>query len=284
MTGTHPRRVLVALAVVFVLGSVGIGGLDLATSLLRSRFDKISTIIPQADRLSVTLRAGSVALRPSTDANVHVSVAVSYGARRPELSEESTASGVALAAQCVDIPTVRCTTSYVIDVPAAFAVDVRGAETSVSASDLTGPMRVEQDGAITLDRISGPLELHSTYGQITGSALRSPTITATAGIGSVTLDVAAVPTALTVHGGGGDVSIAVPGEVGYQVSARSANGRARVTVAQDAASSRSITVDSDGGDIRIGPHRGWSSGDHLDEEPPLPPPAPIAPPRPAEPR
>lgn len=285
VTSARPRRLLVALAVVFVLVSVGIGGLNLAAGLLHSRSEHVSTFIPQSDRITVAVRAGSVVFSPSVDGNVHVTTSATFGGAPPQLDENATADGLVLDAQCADVPMVKCKVRYTIALPAAFAVQVRGGALDIYAADLTGPIRIDQDtGTITLNGVSGALDLHSNSGQVSGSNLLSPTVTTNTGSGNVTLDMAVVPTAVTVDGGTGDVSIAVPGEVGYQVSTSSGSGHTRVGVPRDPTSGHRIQAASLGGEIRITPHRResrWSDGTGpLSPVGPIAPPGPIPPPGP----
>lgn len=274
------RGVLIA-AVLIVLFVIGNGAVQLTSEFLNTWFSQSSTIVPLAPQVTVIGHRGDVTVTASPDGNVHVTVSGKYGAARPVMTEDSTDTGVLLEARCGDIALVSCQVDYSVQVPPAFAVKVQGGSTDVSVRNLSGAVDVDLEaGSTEVSNTTGPLRLHTGFGHISGYQLRSTAITATTPSGEVYLDVLAAPQSLAVDAGSGSVSIFVPGEYTYRVAGSSSSGSRSVGVAQDAASTRSITATTESGDVRI---RGRGRL-QVPLKLPEPPEAPDAPAAPAAPR
>jgi hypothetical protein len=71
----------------------------------------------------------------------------------------------------------------------------------------------------------------------------------------VRLEMLAAPQTLDVETTVGDVDLAVPADTAYRADARSVSGDERVLVPTDPATSRTIQVVGEAGDLRIHPSR-----------------------------
>jgi hypothetical protein len=266
------RGVLIA-AVLIVLFVIGNGAVQLTFQVLQTHFSQNSTIVPLAQQITVKGYEGSVVLVPSPDSRVHVQASGTYGAAHPDLVEDSTETGVVLEARCRDVTFVTCKVDYAIQVPPAFAVKVQGGSTDVLVRNLSGAIDIDLvAGSAEVSGSTGPLQMHSGSGTLSGDQIRSSVITATTVAGGVNLDLVVAPQSLTVDTGVGDVSIMVPGAYTYRVSADTADGHKQVGVAQDVNSTRAITATSESGDVRIRPR-----GQMEFRSPPLPPDPPDPP-------
>jgi putative adhesin len=247
-------RLLVALAVVFVLLVAGTGALSLVARGFRSSTDYSRTLTPLAERLSVHNLKGAVLLLPSTDDLVHVFAQSQHGLSDPQLSAESTPSGVVLDARCDSDLAIECAVDYTVQVPPSFQVRVETGSGEVTASNLTGGMSVQVgSGDVRLDDLAGPLDVHSRSGRVEAHGLRSDAVTVDAEYGDVEAELAGVPTEVRVRSQHGDVDVAVPGSERYRLDVGTPDGSTEVGVMIDATSSHLVTATSSSGDVRVRP-------------------------------
>jgi hypothetical protein len=268
-----PPRLLVALAVVFVMVVAVAGAFSLMAQGFRSTSDFTRTLTPQAGLLSVHNEKGDVLLLPSRDGLVHVFADSQYGISEPRLSAESTEHGVVLDGSCESDLAVECTVDFTVQVPASFEVQVESGAGEIDATDLSGALTVRSTaGDVRLDDVSGPVSVVSGAGQVEANGLRGDTVDVVAGAGDVTVGMSSVPTAMRVRSDRGDVDIAVPATEEYRIDATAA-GSTELAVAEDPAAPHSITASSGIGDVRIWPAL---RGPRIFPAPPVPPQAPGA--------
>jgi hypothetical protein len=250
--GRGPSRLLAVAALLFVLAVVAVGTSQLVSETFGGSETRDSTLVAKAPRLTVSAGPGEVVLVPSPDADVHVRTVSRFGVDRPELVEESTAAGVALASDCRSLGSA-CETSYTVAVPAGFAVTVQRSG-SVSAHDLTGPLTVQSTyGDVELTQLSGDITV-STGGDITGTGLRGASITGDTRYGDVTLAFVSAPRHVALGSSSGDVDLGVPAGRSYRVDAASVTGDAgRISIPTDPAADATIRVTTETGDVRVHP-------------------------------
>jgi hypothetical protein len=273
-------RLLVALAVVFVLVVATTGAFSLIAQGFRSTTDFTRTLTAQADKLTVHNDRGDVLLLPSRDGLVHVFAESQHGISEPQVDAESTARGVTLDGSCDSDLAIECTVDFTVQVPASFDVDVTVGAGSVTASDLAGQIWVGHlSGDVRLDDLSGPVSVTGDEGRVEANGLRSATVDVSNGSGDVQVEMAAVPTSMRVYSEQGDVQIAVPGTEEYRIEAAAA-GSTQIGVADDAMAPHSIRATSRSGDVVIWPAlRGGPRIKPIKPIPPFPPGAPDAPER-----
>lgn len=124
----------------------------------------------------------------------------------------------------------------------------------VSATKISGPLTViTGGGSLTLDGLAGPLRADTGSGPLSAQGVASATATVTTGGGDAMLAFSAAPVSVTVSTDGGPARLVVPGGP-YALNANSDGGGPQwVGIATDPAASRSITVFSGGGPLRIEP-------------------------------
>jgi hypothetical protein len=251
-SGRGPSRLLAVGALLFVLAVVAVGTSQLVSETFRGSETRDSTLVAQAPRLTVSPGPGDVVLVPSPDADVHVRTVSRFGVDRPEIVGESTAAGVELTSNCRSLASA-CETSYTVAVPAGFAVTVQ-ASGRVDAHDLTGPLTVQSAyGDVALAGLSGDVTV-STGGDITGTGLRSTSITGDTRYGDITLALAVEPRHVSLASNGGDVDLGVPAGRSYRVDAVSVTGHAgRISVPTDPAAEATIRATTETGDVTVHP-------------------------------
>ncbi|TQM14067.1 DUF4097 family beta strand repeat-containing protein [Pseudonocardia kunmingensis] len=250
----HPA--VVTAAVLLVALVCGIGAVEWLSQVARATLERTSTIAPATDRFVLDADVGDITLTPSADGQVHVRTVVHHGLGEPELVEESTPTGVRLDVDC-DAPLADdCDVQYVVEVPPAFEVRVEGVAGDVTASRLTGSVTIDRRvGDIAVFDMAGPVDLGTSTGEITAEGLRSEVVRAVSDTGDVRLELLAAPRSLDARSETGEIDLAVPGDVGYRVDARTRSGDERVLVPVDPASPRIIRAEGSSGDVSLRPSR-----------------------------
>ena len=247
----HPRRGVVAAAVLLVVVVIGTGAVQLFSQIVSGTIESTSVLTPLADRFTVDTDA-DLTVVPSTDGQVRVHTVVRHGLGQPDLVEESTPAGVRLDVRCNAMLTSRCDVAYTVELPPSFEVVVSGMTGDVTARGLTGPVRIDRgSGDIALFDVNGPVDVTSITGEITAMGLGSDTVRAESITGDVRLELLQPPQSVQVDATSGEVDVIVPAGAGYRVSAWTRSGERAVTVPVDPSSPRMITVDGGSGDVRL---------------------------------
>jgi putative adhesin len=250
-TKAHPA--VVAAAVLMVVLVCGTGAFGLISEVVTGTVERTNAFTPATSRLVVDAD-GDVTIGPSPDGQVHVHTVVRHGLGEPGIVQESTPAGVRLDAGCREILAVRCDISHEVQVPPAFEVVIDGADGDVTVSRLSGPLTVDRvTGDITAADLTGPLDLRSVDGKIIGDGLRTDVLRADSGTGDVRLELVAPPRSVDITTSNGDVDLAVPADTSYRVDANTDSGEERVLVPLDSASTRTLRVDGDTGDVTVRP-------------------------------
>lgn len=249
------RPVVVAAAALMVVLVCGTGAFALLSEAMTSTVERTSVFTPATDRLVVDAD-GDVTIGPSSDGKIHVHTVVRHGLDQPEIVQESTPAGVRLDAGCRGFLAVRCDIRHEVQVPPTSEVVIGGVDGDVTASGLSGPLRVDRlTGDITAVDLAGPLDLRSSAGEITGDALRSEVLRATSDTGDVRLELVVPPQSVEVTTDNGEVDLAVPVGTAYRVDVRSDVGEERVLVPLDPTSAHTLRVEGDTGDVTVRPSR-----------------------------
>lgn len=245
----HPA--VVAAAVLMVVLVCGTGAFTLLSEVVTSTVERTNAFTPTSNRLVVDAD-GDVTIEPSSDGQVHVHTVVQHGLGEPEIVQVSTPAGIRLDAGCREVLAISCDVRHEIQVPPAFEVVVDGADGDVTASRLSGPLKVDRfTGDITAVDLTGPLDLRSSTGEITGDALRAEVVRVGSDTGDVRLELVVPPQSVDIATNDGEVDLAVPADTTYRVEAGSDSGEERVLVPIDPTSARTLRVDGDTGDVTV---------------------------------
>lgn len=237
------RHLLVLAVVLLVPAASGCG-------VFEDGYERASTVRPLGERLTVLADSGDVDVSASPDGDLHVIARVAHRGDRPQLTEESTPTGVVLESRCP--VATACSVDYEVQVPAAFTVQVTGRSGGVAVSGVTGPLSVDTDsGDIRVSDVTGDLDLRTGSGQVVGSRVGSGAVLAGSGSGDVRLDLSVAPREVRAETSSGAVEVVAPGGRVYRVDARSGAGEERVDVPVDPAAPASIRAASNSGDVTV---------------------------------
>lgn len=111
------------------------------------------------------------------------------------------------------------------------AVDVRTRDGSVSVRNSSGPLTLQSgDGSVRVEDASGPLTLRTRDGSIHAGGIDARRVRASSGDGSIRLELGVVPDLVESETRDGSISIVLPDETPYRVSAETGDGSVHVSV------------------------------------------------------
>jgi hypothetical protein len=263
------RKAVLAVGGIMALGLIGWGVLSLIGLLGRTTSQRELTLTPTAGRLRIDVN-GDVTIKIGSGPDVRVTETMRYGLRKPRVTEEVTADGLALRARCPWFDST-CSVDAVLTVPASLSVDARSSGGDITASGLTGSVQLDSSGGgirasgltgsvvlrssggdIVASGLAGSARLDSSGGGVRATGLRSLQVDARSSGGDVELSFDSAPDRVTADSSGGGVRIALPRiEAGYRVRADSSGGDTRTEVPTDPRSRRLVEAHSSGGDVRL---------------------------------
>lgn len=157
------------------------------------------------------------------------------------------------------------TVDITVEVPAAFAADLRTSGGSIAVSDLAGDAAVRTSGGsielgnmggrveartsggnISLKNASGPVELHTSGGNIAVGRVAGPAKLSTSG-GNIQIESATH--ALRAHTSGGNIRAAIVGPLREDSSLETSGGNVRVSV--DKAAAFRLEASTSGGSVDV---------------------------------
>ena len=200
--------------------------------------------------LVVSTHVGDVQIAGGAAVAISITQHVAFHGAAPTISRRLAAGTLSLSSHCA--PDSACSVSYDITVPRATAVRVTDDVGAVRLSALTGHVTVTVDaGRVDLSALSGPLEATTRAGSITGQQLSSAHASLLVTAGAIDLTFSAPPTAFTATTGIGAVILRVPNTVPYRVAASATVGHIGISVTQDTAAARTITISTKVGSITV---------------------------------
>jgi hypothetical protein len=250
------RRLVLGLGVLASVAVVGVGAVGVVNATTpATTSEQALSFDPQAPRLVVELGSGDVALSRAAGDQVDVRRTVrSRGGSQPSLDEQSDPDGVRISAECSLWFGWGCEVDYEIAVPDGFTLDLRTSSGSVDAGGVTAATTTvsASSGDVELVDVTGPIVAEANSGSVTGERLDSPSVSAVASSGAVTLDFATTPGAVTVEASSGDVTLSLPATDGpYAVDVATSSGKEQISVPADPASPRRISVEASSGDVEV---------------------------------
>jgi len=231
-------------------------GVILAAVFVRGGPVNTTEDLPAGTSVSVDVPSAAFTFRPSTDGLVHLSAHGTYLGRKPTLSAETSGGVTTITGGCSDQWFSFCSLDVTVTLPESLALTVQGTNGGITASGLTGPLRLDTtNGAIETTGSQGVVDLHTTNGAIRVVDAASGQVTATTTNGSVDASFVAAPTTVVATSTNGSITIRVPVDgVSYFVSARTTNGNTdTASVPNDRTSTRTITAATTNGNVRVEP-------------------------------
>ena len=136
-----------------------------------------------------------------------------------------------------------------------------GGNGSIATHDLGGAARLRtENGAITVARDSGLLDLQTSNGSIDAAAVTAASVIARTDNGRVDLDFARSPTRVDATTSNGHIGIQVPTSVSYFLTTHTDNGSISANIPSDRFAQRTITARTSNGSISITPRREGRGG------------------------
>ena len=251
------RRAVLAFGMLPVLAAC-IGGGVVVTSLLRGMetFDYAAVSSAPGAGVAVNIGNAGLTVGPSVDGRVHLAKHGRYSGRRPTIGQRVQGDRLVVAADCRSTWLQSCRLDVDLLVPADLALVVDGGNGSIATHDLGGAARLRtENGAITVARDSGPLDLQTSNGSIDAAAVTAVSVVARTDNGRVDLDFALSPTRVDATTSNGHIGIQVPTSVSYFLTTHTDNGSISANIPSDRFAQRTITARTSNGSISITPRR-----------------------------
>ncbi|MFD8543704.1 DUF4097 domain-containing protein [Streptomyces sp. NPDC059649] len=239
-----PRRALAGAAAAVV----GVCGISACGLLPGKTFEddatvskKITAVRLDTDSGGVTIRGGEGGGKNGAGASLHRSV--EYHGDRPEGATHRVEDGVLVLGGCGD----ACSVTYTVELPAGIPVS---GETSNGAVDLSkvGAVKVTtSSGAVDLDGVTGPVDVRTSNGRISGRGLAGAHTTAETSNGAIELTPAR-PQDVRAKTSNGSVTVRMP-KGRYDIAAHTSNGAKHIGLADDPAGRYRLNLTTSNGDI-----------------------------------
>ncbi len=252
---TAARRAVLIVGVPLTLVLFSWTALSAVAFLGHASYSVARTVAWNGGAVTIAVDTGDLTISPSTDNSVHVSGVVQYSVRKPLLHVTTSAAGVTVNLVCPPVLAGICSVDLAVTVPAQAVVVASSDSGHVTASNLTGATLSTDSGDLTTTGLLGSARLHTDSGSITATSLGASPVTASADSGSITLNFVEVPQRVTVQDDSGSVTLAVPTQgTAYNIGAHTDSGSTAIGVPTDPASTNSISITVDSGDVHVEPN------------------------------
>lgn len=204
------------------------------------------------ERLRVATDSGSIEIEGGDVEEITVVAEISHGFQRTRHQADVEDGTLVVDSDC-PIFSQWCSVDYRITVPADVDVVASSSNGRITVRDLTGDVDVDGDnGRVELVRLTGSITASTDNGRLEGTGLRSQHVDVDSDNGRVTLTFAEPPSAVTATSDNGRVEVVVPDTTDtYRVRATTDDGDNDVGVRTDPDSDRTITIDTDNGDVDV---------------------------------
>jgi len=221
---------------------------------------------------AVGLAAGAADMRVTQAAGstLRLTGTARYSLVRSTVTWHTTPSGVAVSPRCHFFLGI-CSFSFHAVLPAGRRTVLSDGSGNVTLSGLTGPVTAGSgSGNLLANVLTGTVTLRTGSGNITGGALSGPRVTLKAGSGNIAIDslgsldvvvsagsgnidlsFSKAPARVRVSDSSGNVDVALPRGVRYQVNATTDSGNRVVSVLTTSAPGHVITVTDGSGNVSV---------------------------------
>jgi hypothetical protein len=208
----------------------------------------------QVRSIAVDNRAGRVRVvgDDSRTDTITVTARISEGLRGTGHSERIEGDRLVLETSCPLVMSNFCMVDYTIETPPGVDVSV-SSETGASIEGIDGAVDVDTDRtAIEITDVSGPLRIDNDQGSVRASGLRSPRVVVTTDLGEVRLRFTEPPESVEAGSDQGSVEIVVPeDDTAYRLETSTDQGGIERDIRTDPDGDRAIIASTDQGDIVI---------------------------------
>lgn len=265
---TPGRRLALAVAGPVLLVLIGWSALNAVALVGQGNFPVRDTIAVRDGLLTARIDSGDITLRQAAAgagraAAAELTGTAHYSLFRPTIR----VSGSTVTFPC-SLPVGDCSLNATLRVPARTSVSLStsggdamipgftGSRLTVStdggdltAGDLAGNLDLASGGGnLTAGSMAGSVRVNSSGGNVKVGAVSAASASILSSGGNVSLTYDRAPDSLQITSSGGDVTLILP-RARYRVYSNADGGIVTGEPADDPSAARSITVDSDGGDI-----------------------------------
>jgi len=245
----------------FVIACIALGGLVAlwgalffaAWSVRQS--ERSSQVYADVETLRIEGGSGDIDVIAEDRDDVEVVTHLSWGLKKPRVEQGFSDGALTLTGSCGfwgSFGPEGCTAEFEVRVPRDLDVEVRGSSGDVSGRGLTGPVSLyTSSGDVTATDLSGRLRIGASSGDLDVDGFRGDELDADTSSGDVTVRALVVPRRISAVASSGDVTVAVPGEVAYDVESDTSSGDTNVEVDQSRGSSHFIRVETSSGDVSV---------------------------------
>ena len=218
------------------------------------RDESVRIADPGVAVLDVRSDGGSIEVVGADVDDVRIEARVSDGLVPTRFTQDVVGDRLQVRVRCrLPIENYWCRADLRIVIPRDLEVEVRSREDSIALRGLSGRVDAESgDGSVEAEALSGATRLHSSNGSVRASRLRTESLQADSGNGSVRVEFARPPSSAIARSTNGSVDVAVPrGDEAYAVDVDSANGSTRNLVRSDPESDRRIVATTSNGRVTV---------------------------------
>ncbi|GLW97930.1 DUF4097 family beta strand repeat-containing protein [Microtetraspora sp. NBRC 16547] len=221
------RKTIAVLGVALGIG-LTVSACDVKLRINRERDSLSYDVTDKVAALVVRTGAGDVTVNESDRTGIQVAETRDWSGAKPQNGHRVDGDTLILEYDCRN-----CGIDYRIDVP-------RGVEVKIDSGA----------GDITLRSLTGPVRLSTGAGDVDANGLAGKRVSVDTGSGDVKLKFASAPDEVSTETGAGSATLWVP-QGSYNVTAETAVGSRRIDVSRDSSASRSISVKTGVGDIKV---------------------------------
>jgi len=252
------RQGLVAIGLVMTAAAVGFAGLVAVNAMARQTVRDEHTYAFTGSTVSVDAALGDVQIVPGTAGEITVARRLTYGLKRPFVSERVDGDTFRIADRpCTAEPAFPCQVRWLLEIPRDLTVEVDTRGGSITVNGLRGTIKlVSVSGSVTALAPSGKLvTLRSTSGSVKAQSVSSDQVVATSTSGDVTVTFQTPPSLMVGRSVTGRVGVVLPStDDHYRISAKSQDGSKTIALSKatdDPNGRRRIDVLSTTGDVSV---------------------------------
>ena len=240
---TRARRAALVIGVPVCLLLVAYNGLDLVANFGEGHYPVNHTFPAGAKSLNLNV-TGQLTIKPTAASQATLTGTARYSLVRTALTEHASGGAITLGYGC-DVPVGDCGLDATVTVPATVTtLTTNSGGGNATVTGTTGPVTLSTgDGDLSVTHASGPLTLNTASGSIAVSAIRSKTLSASSGDGSIQVTGVTSATAITANTDSG--SIDWSGIATTTLTASTGDG----DIQAKGVTSHTITADTDSGSI-----------------------------------
>ncbi|MFC9299101.1 DUF4097 domain-containing protein [Streptomyces sp. NPDC057011] len=143
-----------------------------------------------------------------------------------------------------------CYIDYRLEVPASATVRLESSSGRITVTGVAGADVQADSGAVTAERIAGPLKVRTSSGPITAGGLAGPSAHLRSDSGDTRVEFSRAPASVDAETSSGNVTLKVPSSA-YRIEVSTTSGDREVTLPTDPAAPSHLSARTTSGDVRL---------------------------------